>query len=57
MLNRERFIQFLKDEKAEMEKHKWIESEKHGYDLGNTAVKDWIDKYAATYRAWWEENH
>lgn len=55
--SKERFIQFLKDEKVEIEKHKWIESEKAGYDLGNKAVKEWIDTYAAVYREWWEKNH
>ena len=29
----------------EMAKHKWIESEKAGYDLGDAAYLDWVDKY------------
>jgi hypothetical protein len=29
----------------EMSKHKWIESEKAGYDLGQDAMLDWVDKY------------
>lgn len=38
----------LKDERviAEIEKHKWFESEKAGYDIGfETAAADWIKKY------------
>jgi hypothetical protein len=35
--------------------HKWIESEKAGRDLGNDAVLDWISKYAAEFRAYWEK--
>ncbi len=30
---------------AAMERHKWIESEKHGRDVGDQALKDWIDRY------------
>lgn len=30
----------------EMAKHKWIESEKVGYDLGEKAMLDWVDKYS-----------
>jgi hypothetical protein len=37
----------------EIEKHKWIESEKVGYDLGYLAVLDWIKKHAKKFR---EEN-
>lgn len=36
-----------------MEIHKWIESEKAGYDLGPAAHRDWIEKYAAQFH---EEN-
>jgi len=35
-------------------KHKWIMSEKHGRDLGEEAVKDWIDKHPADFRAYCE---
>ena len=37
----------------EIEKHKWIESEKAGHDLGEAARIDWIVKYAAK----WSEEH
>ena len=30
----------------EMARHKWIESEKVGYDLGEKAMLDWVDKYS-----------
>ena len=39
----------------EILKHKWIESEKAGRDLGNQAVFEWIQKYAADFRAYWEK--
>jgi len=46
---------FLKAEIEEMKKHKWIESEKAGRDLGTTAIKDWINKYAVIFRE--KNNH
>jgi hypothetical protein len=44
----ENHYSFLKDEMAlaEIRKHKWIESEKKGYELGfATCALDWIQKY------------
>jgi len=35
---------------SEILKHKWIMSEKEGRDLGEEAVKDWVDKYAPAFR-------
>jgi len=34
----------------EINRHKWIESQKVGYDLGDNAVYDWVDRYAAQFR-------
>ena len=38
----------------EILKHKWILSEKAGRDLGEEAVEDWVEKYAAAFRDFWE---
>jgi len=41
-------INFLKDERAvaEIEKHKWFESERAGYDIGfENAAADWIQRF------------
>lgn len=39
--------------KKEIEKHKWIESEKRGNDIGfESALVDWMDKH----RSGWSEN-
>lgn len=35
----------IKKQLDEMSRHKWIESEKAGYDLGENAMLDWVDKY------------
>jgi hypothetical protein len=45
----------MEAQKAEILRHKWIESEKARQDLGNQAVVDWIEKYAGQWRAWYEE--
>lgn len=34
----------------EINRHKWIESQKAGYDLGDRAVYDWVEKHAAAFR-------
>ena len=34
----------------EMQKHRWIESQKKGFDLGVTAYDDWVEKYADAWR-------
>ena len=37
-------------ERAEILRHKWIESEKAGYDIGfERALMDWIVKYRSTW--------
>jgi hypothetical protein len=33
-----------------MQRHKWIESEKAGRDLGDEAVFDWVQRYAVSFR-------
>lgn len=45
------YREFL-SEREEILKHKWIESEKLGYDIGfEKALLDWIVKHRAKWRA------
>lgn len=38
---------------CEILKHKWIESEKVGHDIGELyAAQDWIAKYSKDFREW-----
>jgi len=37
---------YLELQEKEIQRHKWIESEKAGRDLGFEAVIDWIQRYA-----------
>ncbi len=46
--------QYLAEQRAEIERHKWLESEKAGRDLGRDAVLDWITNNAAAWRNWYE---
>jgi hypothetical protein len=46
----------LEHQRAEMERHKWIESEKAECDVGKQAVLDWIQQYAGRWRKWYDEN-
>lgn len=50
----ERQRRMLAEQRAEIERHKWIESEKAGRDLGRDAVMDWIKNNAAAWRQWYE---
>jgi hypothetical protein len=46
----------LEHQRAEMERHKWIESEKAHCDVGKDAVLEWIQCYAGRWRQWYDEN-
>jgi hypothetical protein len=49
-LNRSSLYQAYEDEIHEILKHKWIESEKAGYDIGfDRARTDWSVKHRAGY--------
>lgn len=41
---------YMRDQCQEIARHKWIESERAGRDLGDQAVRDWIARYAPTFR-------
>ena len=48
-----RYKKYLETQKKDMEKYKWLESEKAGRNLGEVAILDWIKKYAKPYRKKW----
>ena len=45
--------EYLELQNSEIARHKWIESEKAGEDLGMEAVIDWILKYADRFSAYY----
>lgn len=44
-------------ERKAIEVYKWLESEKAQRDLGAEAVFEWINKYAAQWRQWYEQEY
>lgn len=46
---------YLLHQKQEIEKYKWIRGQQLGYDPGEKAVQEWIDKYAEQYRKEYED--
>lgn len=54
--NQDKNRQFLADQGVEIKKHRWVESEKAGYDVGVEAELEWIKKFAGDYRKWWFSN-
>jgi hypothetical protein len=46
---------FLINQKIEIEKYKWIESQKANKDLGEVAVTEWVKKNAKKYRQEYED--
>jgi hypothetical protein len=51
----DRMRKMLAMQRDEINRYKWIESEKAQRDLGREAVFDWINKYAAQWRDWFEQ--
>jgi len=46
----------LQQQICEIELHKYLLSETAGFDVGwEHAATDWVRRYAATWREWWEE--
>jgi len=41
----------------EMERHKWIESEKAAHDLREFSLSDWVRKHSMAFRRYWHRTH
>lgn len=49
MIDRKKLLQ-IKEVLQEIDRHKWIQSEMVGYDVGfDKAADDWFEKYAASW--------
>ena len=52
MIDREKLLQ-LKEVVEEINRHKWLQSEMVGYDIGfDKASDDWFQKYASAWVAY-----
>lgn len=50
-------LSVYEDSQREADQYKWIESEKAGYDLGETAIRRWVKEHWSGYlRARWLEH-
>ena len=47
----------LEMQRKEIARHTWVESEKAGRNLGRAAALDWVLKYAAQWRAWYNKTY
>ena len=54
---RDRHERMLALQREEILRYKWIESEKANQDLGKGVAMDWIRKYAAQWRSWYEREY
>ena len=52
-MNKDEFKTYLTAQREEILKHRWIESEKAGYDVGQVAVEEWIKTHAKKFRDSW----
>jgi hypothetical protein len=48
---------YLTLQREEMERHKWLESEKSKSDLGGHALTDWVKKYSEAFARYWRRTH
>jgi hypothetical protein len=48
------FEEFMRLQREELEKDRWIESEKARKDLGSSTYMDWIKKHAKAFREYIE---
>ncbi|MDO8302026.1 MAG: hypothetical protein Q7T18_02180 [Sedimentisphaerales bacterium] len=48
---------YLAIQREEIERHKWIESEKRHHDMGREALADWICKFSDKFARYWRRTH
>lgn len=53
-MNREELKIYLDAQVQEIQKYKWIESERHRHDIGfDRAALEWISLYSDSFRQYW----
>jgi hypothetical protein len=48
---------YLTLQREEMDRYKWLESEKSRNDLGGRALADWVNKYSSDFARYWRRTH
>lgn len=58
MMDQKELKAYLDAQLEEIQKFKWIESERASHDIGfHSAAFEWIDRYSADFREYWNGNH
>lgn len=55
--NRRQLDRMLSLQREEIARHVWIESQKHCRDMRREASIDWVQRYAAAWRRWYDATH
>ena len=53
----ERHRHILSLQREEIARYKWIRSEEEHRDVGRQAAMEWVQKYAASWRKWYEDEY
>jgi hypothetical protein len=48
---------YLTYQREEMERHKWIESEKASRDLRDHSLSDWVKRHSISFSDYWRRTH
>jgi len=48
---------YLALQRDEMERYRWIESEKQHADIGGHAFNDWVKRYSEQFSLYWRKTH
>ncbi len=55
--DREAMAAYLAIQRDEMERYRWIESEKQHADIGQNAFNDWVKRYSEQFSRYWRTTH
>lgn len=48
---------YLMLQREEMQRHRWLESEKSKNDVGSCAFADWVNKFSDDFAHYWRRTH
>ena len=48
---------YLAIQREQMQRHRWLESEKKHADLGHNAFNDWVKCYSEQFSRYWRKTH
>jgi hypothetical protein len=48
---------YLVFQREEMDRHKWIESEKASRDLRDRSLADWVRRHSMAFSCYWRKTH